>query len=142
MGFLIDTCIWIDLERGVISPADIAGYTGEEAVHISPVVIAELTFGAEMAAKEEIRIRRLAAIERLKEKPFVLIDQKTGEIFGKLAATLRKEGKEHKYRIQDLWLASQAIRYNLRLLTKNPKDFEDLSGLDVVNFKPVIAESG
>lgn len=73
MGFLIDTCIWIDLERGVISPADIAGYTGEEAVHISPVVIAELTFGAEMAAKEEIRIRRLAATERLKEKPFVLI---------------------------------------------------------------------
>jgi predicted nucleic acid-binding protein len=102
MGFLIDTCIWIDLERGVISPSDIAGYTGEESVHISPVVIAELTFGAEMATKEEIRIRRLAAIERLREKPFVLIDQKTGEIFGKLAANLRREGKEHKYRIQDL----------------------------------------
>ena len=43
-----------------------------------------MTFGAEMAKNDEIRIRRLAAIERLREKPFVLIDRKTGEIFGKL----------------------------------------------------------
>jgi len=49
MGFLIDTCIWINLERGVISPADVAQYTTKEPVFISPVSLAELTFGAEMA---------------------------------------------------------------------------------------------
>jgi predicted nucleic acid-binding protein len=40
MGFLIDTCIWIDVERGSISPADVARYTGAEPVYLSPVIIA------------------------------------------------------------------------------------------------------
>jgi predicted nucleic acid-binding protein len=49
MGFLIDTCIWVDVERGFLAPADIAGITGDEPVYLSPVTIAELKFGAEVA---------------------------------------------------------------------------------------------
>lgn len=134
MGFLIDTCIWIDVERGVISPADVAQYTTKEPVFISPVSLAELTFGAEMAEDEQIRLKRLTALDRLRKKPFVIIDEITGEVFGRLAAALRRKGKDHKYRVQDLWIASQAIQNGLKLLTRNVKDFEDIPGLDLVIF--------
>ena len=134
MGFLIDTCIWIDVERGTISPGDVARFTREEPVFISPVILAELSFGAEMAKDERIRQKRMASLNRLRKKPFIIIDENTGEIFGRLAAGIHKQGLDHEYRIQDLWLASQAIQNNLKLLTRNKKDFLDIPGLDLVIF--------
>jgi len=132
MGFLIDTCIWIDVERGFLAPADIAVFTGDEPVYLSPVTIAELKFGAEAATSVGIRQKRLAAIHRLKKKPILRIDETTGEIFGTLAAALRANGREYKYRVQDLWLASQTIQHGLHFLTHNRKDFESISGLSLV----------
>ncbi len=37
----MDTCVWIDVERGLLGPADVAAFTGEEPVYLSPVAIAE-----------------------------------------------------------------------------------------------------
>ncbi len=135
MGFLIDTCIWVDVERGCLAPMDVARYTSEEPVFISPVILAELAFGVEMAKIEQTRQKRAAALNRLRKKPFVIIDEMTGEIFGRLAAVLHRNGKNHKYRVQDLWIASQAIQNGLKLLTRNEKDFADIPGLDLVILK-------
>lgn len=135
MGYLIDTCIWIDVERGRVSPADVASITGDEPVYLSPVSLAELAFGADMAADESIRQQRHAALERLRKKPFCIIDEMTGLIFGRVAAHLRREGRDHRHRIQDLWLASQAIQNSLKLLTRNEKDFKDIPALDLVIFR-------
>jgi hypothetical protein len=33
MGFLIDTCIWIDVEQGMLAPADVAAITGNAPVY-------------------------------------------------------------------------------------------------------------
>ena len=41
-------------------------------------------------------------------------------------------GLGYRYRVQDLWLACQAIQYGYRFLTRNSKDFEDIPGLDLV----------
>ncbi|WP_157862495.1 hypothetical protein [Nitrosococcus halophilus] len=49
MGYLIDTCIWVDVERGTLAPADIAIITRQEPVYLSPIIIAELKYGAEIA---------------------------------------------------------------------------------------------
>jgi predicted nucleic acid-binding protein len=132
MGFLIDTCIWIDVEQGNLAPADIVAVTGTESVYLSPVTIAELKFGAECAATPTIRQQRLASLARIRVKPMLRIDETTGEIFGSLAAQLKTSGKNHRPRIQDLWLASQAIQHGFTLLTRNVKDFEDIPGLQVV----------
>jgi len=132
MGFLIDTCIWIEVERGAMGPADVADYTGDAPVFISPVTLAELSFGAEIAKTENIRQKRLASLDRLRKKPFIAIDENTGLLFGRIAAHLRREGKGHRYRVQDVWLASQAIQRGLKLLTMNRKDFQDIPGLDLV----------
>lgn len=134
MGFLIDTCIWIDVERGAIAPADVSHFTGNEPVFLSPVTMAELTFGVEIAKDQTIRLKRAAALDRLRKKPILIIDETTGEIFGKLASQLKLVGKDHNYRVQDLWLASQAVQNGLKLLTQNEKDFIDIPGLDLVIF--------
>lgn len=132
MGYLIDTCVWIDVEQGRLAPADVASITGTEPVYLSPVTLAELQFGAELATDETIRQKRLAALRRLQRKPLQPIDGNTGEVFGRLAAGLKATGRIPRARVNDLWLASQAIQWGYRLLTRNGADFQDIPGLDLV----------
>ncbi|MFN3594887.1 MAG: type II toxin-antitoxin system VapC family toxin [Thiobacillaceae bacterium] len=132
MGYLIDTCVWIDVEQGRLAPADVAAVTGDSPVFMSPVTIAELKFGAEVARDEDVRHKRLAALQRLRRKPMLPIDGDTGEIFGRLAASLKAAGRGHRYRVQDLWLSSQAIQWGYRLLSRNGRDFQDIPGLELV----------
>jgi predicted nucleic acid-binding protein len=136
VGFLIDSCIWVDVERGALSPADVALVTKEEPVFLSPVTIAELEFGVARASSDEVRIRRRAALENLRRKPTLLIDGETGRIFGEIAAKLFAAGRGAEFRVKDVWLASQAIQHGHRLLTRNEKDFKDIPGLDLVVIRP------
>jgi predicted nucleic acid-binding protein len=135
MGFLVDTCVWIDVERGALAPADVAALTASEPVFISPVTLAELRFGAEIAQDPGTRQRRLTALRRLARRPLLPIDGITADIFGSLAAQIKAAGRQHRYRVQDLWLASQALQHDCRLLTRNPHDFEDIPGLDLVLYR-------
>jgi len=132
MGFLIDTCIWIDVEQGVLAPADIASVTGEAPVFLSPVTLAEMKFGAEIAKDPDVRQKRLSALRRLQHKPLLMIDAATGITFGELVAALKLQGKGHRQRVQDLWLASQAVQHGFTLLTRNGKDFANIPGLVLV----------
>ena len=134
MGFLIDTCIWVDVERGKITPADVAVYTKKEPVYLSPITIAELTYGVEITGDENLKNKRISALNRLKKKPFLIIDEITAEIFGKITADLFRKGKQSKYRVQDIWLAAQSIQYNFNFLTSNIKDFNDIPGLQLIEF--------
>lgn len=131
----MDSCVWIDVERGVLAPADVVALTHNEEVYLSPVTLAELRFGAEIAADPRLRQRRLAALQRLERKPLLAIDGATGMIFGTVAAQIRSAGRQHHYRVQDLWLASQAIQHACRFLTRNPRDFEDIPGLALVAYR-------
>lgn len=132
MGFLIDTCIWIDVEQGRLSAADVASITGNAPVLLSPITIAELRFGVEAASDSDVRQRRMVALQRLQRKPTLAIDGHTGDVFGSVAAQLRNSGRTHRYRVQDIWLASQAIQHGYTLLTRNRDDFKDVPGLDLV----------
>jgi len=62
MGFLIDTGIWIAVERGQISPADVHVVTQTEPIFISPVNIAEMQVGAELIEEEKYRVKCLAVL--------------------------------------------------------------------------------
>ncbi len=130
----MDTCVWIDVERGALAPADVGAFTGDEPVYLSPVTIAELKFGAEVAVDARIRQRRLSALARLRRKPLLPVDGDTGEVFGRLAAQLKAAARKPRHRVQDLWLASQAIQHSYRFLTRNKADFEDIPGLDLFSY--------
>mgnify|MGYP001036304140 CR=1 FL=1 len=68
----------------------------------------------------------------LRRKPLLRMDYDTGEVFGRLAAQLRKQGRGEEFRIMDLWLAAQAVQREFSLLTFNAKHFKDIPGLKVV----------
>jgi predicted nucleic acid-binding protein len=71
------------------------------------------------------------------------IDEVTGDTFGNLAAHLQTIGRGHDFRLQDLWLARQALQHGLKLLTYNGKDFEDIPGLDLaILAKPRVESTG
>ena len=131
----MDTCVWIDVEQGVLAPADVEALTQGEPIFMSPVTLAELRFGAEITPDPGIRQQRLAALRRLERKPLLYIDGTTGNIFGTLAAQIKAAGRQHRYRVQDLWLASQALQHACRLLTRNHHDFEDIPGLSFVSYQ-------
>ena len=131
-GYLADTGIWVEVERGRLSAADLATIIGKASVYVSPVSIAELTQAVETSPDERVRARRRATVQRLLAKVILPIDGATGEIFGKLAARLVKAGRSSPtHRVQDIWLAAQAIQHKLRLITYNRQDFDDVPGVDV-----------
>jgi hypothetical protein len=129
---LIDTSIWIAVERGRLGAADVHALTRQEPVYLSPVNVAEMQFGLEMLQPGTLKQKAAAALRRLRRKPQLRITLETAEVFGALAARLRKAQRDASYRVNDLWLAAQAIQRDLTLLTSNPKDFEDLPRLKMV----------
>ena len=57
MGWLIDTSIWIAVERGRLGAADIHAITRQEPVYLSPVNIAEIQFGLEMLRSGTVKTK-------------------------------------------------------------------------------------
>jgi len=133
MGVILDTSIWVDIERGKLAPADVASVTGDEPVYLVPPVIAELEYGVHRARASAQRNKRASALARIRRKPCLSIDRDTGEVFGRLAADLDSSGKPSKHRVQDVWIAAIAIQHNLGVLTQNEKDFAGIAGLQVLS---------
>ena len=129
MGFLIDTNIWIAIERGRLSAADIHAVTRQAPVYLSPVNLAEIRFGIDLMTDVKQKNKAMAMLRRMRRKPLLRIGAETAETFGALAARLAKSGRGPDFRIQDLWLAAQAIERKFTLLTANARDFSDVPGL-------------
>ena len=128
-GYLIDTCIWIDVEHGRIGPADVAAITGEAPVFLSPITLAELKLGVEVCTDLSVKQQRQVTLRRMLRKPTLQIDGYTSEVFGEIAAAVLQQGASHRHRTQDLWLAAQTIQHDLNFLTRNERDFRDIPGL-------------
>jgi hypothetical protein len=132
VGWLVDTSIWIAVEHGTLGAADIHAITRQEPVYLSPVNIAEMQFGLELLRSGAQKQKAVAALRRLQRKPQLRITVETAAVFGSLAAKLRKAGRDPHVRVNDLWLAAQAVQRNFKLLTSNARDFQDVMGLKVV----------
>ena len=129
MGFLIDTNIWIAIERGRLSAADIHAVTRQAPIYLSPINLAEIRFGIDLMADAKPKHRAMATLRRMRRKLLLRIGAETADDFGALAARLAKSGRGHGYRLQDLWLAAQAIERKFTLLTASAVDFRDVPGL-------------
>jgi hypothetical protein len=135
VGFLIDTNLWIAIERGQLSAADIHAITKQAPVYLSPVNLAEIRFGLELMTNTRQKQRAMAMLRRMRRKPLLRITGETAEVFGRVAAQLTRAGRGHDIRVQDLWLAAQAIQRKFTLITINEKDFKDIPDLKLVVLK-------
>lgn len=136
MGFLIDTNIWVAIERGTLSAADVHAITRQEPIYVSPVNLAELRYGIELMKDGAPKQKAEAMYRRVLRKPLLRITGETADVFGILAGQLVQTGRGSKFRVQDLWLAAQAVQRDFVLLTANAKDFRDIPGLRLAEIIP------
>jgi predicted nucleic acid-binding protein len=72
-------------------------------------------------------------MERVSAKECLAIDRGTAEVFGRVASELDARGRPSAHRVQDLWIGSLALQHGHKVLTRNPRHFEDIPGLTVLS---------
>jgi tRNA(fMet)-specific endonuclease VapC len=100
---------------------------------ITAVTLAELTVGPLVAATDGERAARQAHVQQAEADfdplPF---DAAAARAFGRVAASLRRAGREPAARAYDAMIAATALSQQLPVYTCNPDDFVKVDDLTVV----------
>jgi len=131
VGMIFDTSIWVGLASGQMSGEAVLKAAGDEPVYISAISLGELSFGVESCSDPAARIQRMRSLRSLEQRPVLDVTSQTASAFGILAAYMKQSGRSPRTRVNDLWIAAQAMENDSSLLTANLKDFEGLPGLRV-----------
>ena len=132
MGMIFDTSIWVGLAGGQMSSEAVLKSAGDEQVYISAISLGELSFGVESCSDPATRMLRIRFLRSLQQRPILDVSSLTASAFGMLAAFMKQSGRSPRTRVNDLWIAAQAMENDYALLTANLKDYECLPGLRVV----------
>jgi len=113
---LLDTSCAIDLPERVEAIAD--------RVMISALTVAELAFGLYQGdpyqqAAREARYRKL--LEQFEPVPY---SARAAHLYGAIAESVRRTGRDPRPRRIDLMIASVAAEFGAVLLTANPGDYK------------------
>jgi len=128
---IFDTSIWVGLASGQMSSEAVLKVAGDEQVYISAISLGELSFGVESCSDPATRILRSRYLRSLEQRPVLDVSSLTASAFGILAALIKQSGRSPRTRVNDLWIAAQAMENDYALLTANLKDFQGLPGLRV-----------
>ncbi len=130
---IFDTSIWLGLAGGEIASQAVLKAAGDEQVFLSAISLGELSFGVESCRDPATRMLRTRFLRSLEQRPVLDVSSLTASAFGILAAFMKQSGRSPRTRVNDLWIAAQAIENDYALLTANLKDFEGLPGLRVAS---------
>ncbi len=125
---LLDTNVISFLIKGDSRSTLYAPHLLNNELMLSIITIAELFQWAAMRSWSSSRIQQLEA--QFVQYTILPIDMKTGRIWGEIRAKRSAIGQPLSP--QDAWIAATAINYNVPLVTHNPKDFKQISGLTVI----------
>jgi predicted nucleic acid-binding protein len=122
---LLDTSVFIAGDQGRAVAVDLLPDEGG----ISVVTVAELELGVHMATTDDIRARRLRALEAAQRTYVALpIDERVASAFAEIVASARRSGRRAK--VMDAWIAATALAHGVAVYTQDD-DFDALS-VDVV----------
>lgn len=110
---------------------------------ITAITLAELSVGplvTDDPVMREVRQRHLQQAEA-DFRPLAFDDQ-AARAFGRVAASLRRSGRKPAARAYDALIAATALANELPVFTTNPRDFEDIEGVEVVTVVLAEAETG
>lgn len=129
MAVLIDTDLFVDLERGAGSPS-FEEVVGDEERAISVITVSELLHGALRAGADRRATRRAFVEHILEEFQAIPITKKVARVHADVWAQLAARGEiigSH-----DLWIAATALAHGLGLATGNAAEFQRVQGLRVL----------
>ncbi len=124
---LIDTNIYSGALRGDKEIIELLQHA--DTIGISSISIGELFSGFKGGRKEKKNRKEL---EEFLDSPRVRIynvDETTAEFYAEILQVLRKKGKPVP--TNDIWIASIAFQYGLKLFTKD-KHFKHIDGLIII----------
>lgn len=128
--YLLDTNIVSDLVRN--PNGEVARHirrVGEARVATSIIVAAELRYGAEKKASQQLSAQLDAVLGALPVLPF---ESPADVIYGQLRAQLERAGKP--IGANDLLIAAHAMALTLTIVTDNESEFGRIKGLAQVNW--------
>ena len=130
-GYILDRNILSDLIRhpqGRV--ADRIAAVGEGAVATSVIVAAELRFGAQKKGSPRLSARIDAILGSLTVLP---LEPPADATYGLLRAALEKQGTP--IGANDMLIAAHTVALGRVLVTANEREFERITGLEVVNWR-------
>lgn len=133
MSYLVDTNVISELVRPKPAKTVLAWFENipSEALHISVLTLGEIRRGVEQmpdgARREKLRLWLEHELVDWFGTRILLIDIPVADRWGRLVAQIGRPVPSI-----DSLLAATALHYELRLVTRNQKDF-DYPGLEVVN---------
>lgn len=132
MGIIFDTCIWVAIASDTLARDRVIEVAGEVPVFTSVISLGELSFGVQSCGDPAERARRAAVLRQIELRPTLDVTAQSASAFGLLCASVKAAGRSPRPRMNDLWIAAQAIENGYALMTLNQRDFADLPGLQVV----------
>lgn len=129
---LIDTSVFIAVERGRLDPARIQELAGAgETVAISAITLSELLHGVHRADSEARRAKRELFVSRAtNDLPIVMIDAEVARVHARLAAEFDRGGQTMG--AHDLWIACSALVHGATVLTCDLRSFPRIPELPVI----------
>jgi tRNA(fMet)-specific endonuclease VapC len=128
LALLIDSSIFIRIERSGETPESLLARLGDEAVAISAVTASELLHGVHRAESALRRGRREQFVERiLRTVPVIPFTLEVARSHSRIWADQVKSGT--LIGAHDLLIAATAIAHDLALLTHDKRHFERVEGL-------------
>jgi predicted nucleic acid-binding protein len=125
---IIDTNIVSYVMRGSAEAWGYAAHLKGKLIAISFVTVGELYYGAEKGNwGQKKRLQLETAIKNYVVIPY---DHEIAKQYGKVVAERQRLGRPISF--NDAWIAACALRHDTPLVTHNLKDFEAISGLQVI----------
>jgi tRNA(fMet)-specific endonuclease VapC len=123
-NILLDTNCAIEL----IADVDVAeAFYAMGRAFISSISVGELSFGAYNSMHAERNLSNIRAL--LAEIPVLDCDAESADWYGRIRHQLKRSGKPIPD--NDIWIASVALQYGLKLATKD-RHFSHIEGLECI----------
>ncbi len=130
MAQLIDTSVFITLERQGRSMGALAEAAADEPVALAAITASELLAGVQLADSPQRRLRREAFVEAVLDLvPVLPIDLRVARVHAGIWAHLMAAG--HMIGAHDMLIAATALAHGYSILTDNLREFHRVPGLEV-----------
>ena len=134
MRFCLDTCVVIDILKGIIKNKKLLESISKPQLLIctTPINLNELYRGAFISSNPKESYKLIEDLIRETDIHLLEYNKKACELYGKIYADLRKKGKLTQD--ADLIIACIATTHDATLITSNTKHFKDIKGIQLIKW--------